>query len=395
MKIAEIPQNEPDRLSDLGEYKIMDTAAEKEFDDLVRLASKICGAPMSTITFVDSKRQWFKSRLGIDSAQTDRDFSFCSYTILGHSLMLVRDAGQDDRFRNNPFVIGSPGIRFYAGIPLTSYRGNAIGTLCVLDVVPRDLDAEQRFALDVIGQQVIRQLELNRIKAKLEEVYKIQSLLLNMIVRDIKSPLSSTGTFLNLLQKDINVRFDLMKFASAAAKQFNSKLSLLDVLVEWGKLYSQRRDPRVATLNTDTFVNGLTHDLKKDSRVFHFEWTNKVREARIFVRHQQEMYFMVKSAMLWLLDVADSGLIMVDQMAAGEQGINIRLSMVSRSFLKDLPRSIEKFGSGSLWPEKADIAVDWLPLRLARDIAISRNGDLTVELKRDEVIEISIRACVL
>ena len=395
MKIAEIPQNEPDRLSDLGEYKIMDTAAEKEFDDLVRLASKICGAPMSTITFVDSKRQWFKSRLGIDSAQTDRDFSFCSYTILGHSLMLVRDAGQDDRFRNNPFVIGSPGIRFYAGIPLTSYRGNAIGTLCVLDVVPRDLDAEQRFALDVIGQQVIRQLELNRIKAKLEEVYKIQSLLLNMIVRDIKSPLSSTGTFLNLLQKDINVRFDLMKFASAAAKQFNSKLSLLDVLVEWGKLYSQRRDPRVATLNTDTFVNGLTHDLKKDSRAFHFEWTNKVREARIFVRHQQEMYFMVKSAMLWLLDVADSGLIMVDQMAAGEQGINIRLSMVSRSFLKDLPRSIEKFGRGSLWPEKADIAVDWLPLRLARDIAISRNGDLTVELKRDEVIEISIRACVL
>jgi hypothetical protein len=395
MKIAKIPQNETDRLNDLEEYKIMDTAAEKEFDDLVRLASKICSTPMSTITLVDSQRQWFKSRLGIDYSQTDRDPSFCSHTILGHSLMLVSDACQDDRFRNNPFVRGAPGIRFYAGIPLTSYRGNAIGALCVLDIVPRDLDTEQRFALDVLGQQVIRQLELKRVKAKLEEVYRIQSLLLNMIVRDIKSPLSSTGTFLNLLQKDINVRFDLLKFANAAAKQFNTKLSLLDTLVEWGQLYSQHRDTRVAALNTDMFVNGLTNDLKKDSRARHFEWTNKAREVRIFVRHQQEMYFMVKCAMLWLLDVADNGLIMVDEMAAREQGVNVRLSMVSRSFVKDLPQSIELFRRSSLWPEKADIPVDWLPLRLARDAAISRNGDLTVELKRDDVIEINIRAGVL
>jgi hypothetical protein len=395
MKIAEIPQNEPDRLNDLGEYKILDTAAEKEFDDLVRLASKICSTPMSTITLVDSKRQWFKSRLGIDYTQTDRNFSFCSHTILSHSLMLISDACQDDRFRNNPFVTGPPGIRFYAGVPLISYRGNAIGALCVVDIVPRDLDTEQRFALDVLGQQVIRQLELKRVKAKLEEVYRIQSLLLNMIVRDIKSPLSSTGTFLNLLQKDINVRFDLLKFANAAAKQFNTKLSLLDVLVEWGQLYSQHRDTRVAAINTDMFVNSLTNDMKKDSRARHFEWTNKVREVRIFVRHQQEMYFMVKCALLWLLDVSDSGVIMVDEMAVREQGVNVRLTMVSRSLVKDLPRSIELFRRNSLWPEKADIPVDWLLLRLARDVAISRNGDLTVELKRDDVIEINIRACVL
>lgn len=394
MKIAEIPKNEPDRLNDLGEYKILDTAAEKEFDDLVRLAANICNTPMSTVTFVDSKRQWFKSRLGVEYAQTDRDFSFCSHTILSPSLMLVRDARTDDRFRNNPFVTGTPGIRFYAGIPLTSYRGNAIGSLCVVDIVPRDLNAEQCFALDVLGQQVIRELELKRTKARLEEVYRTQSLLLNMIVRDIKSPLCSTGTFLNLLQKDINVRFDLLKFATAAAKQFDTKLSLLDVLVEWGKLYSLQRDPRVVALNTDMFVNGLTNDLKKDSRARHFEWTNKVRETRMFVKHQQEMYFMVKCVLLWLLDVADSGLIMVDEIAAREQGVSVRISMVSRSFVKNLPQSIERFGRSRLWPEKADIPVDWLTLRLASDVAISRNGDLTVGVKREDVIEINIRAYV-
>jgi hypothetical protein len=394
MKIAEIPQNEPDRLNDLGEYKILDTAAEKEFDDLVRLAANICNTPMSAITLVDSKRQWFKSRLGVEYTQTDRDFSFCSHTILDHSLMLVRDARQDDRYRNNPFVMATPGIRFYAGIPLMSYRGNAIGALCVVDIVPRDLDASQCFALDVLSQQVIRQLELKRIRAKLEEVYRIQSLLLNMIVRDIKSPLCSTGTFLNLLQKDINVRFDLLKFASAAAKQFDTKLSLLDILVEWGRLYSQQRDPRIVALHTDIFVNGLTNDLKRDSRARHFEWTNKVRDTRMFVKHEQEMYFMVKCALLWLLDVADSGLIMVDEIAAREQDVSVRISMVSGSFLKNLPQSIEQFSRSRLWPEKADIPVDWLPLRLASEVAISRNGDLTVGLKREDVIEINIRAYV-
>lgn len=394
MKIAEIPENEPERLNDLQEYKILDTAAEKEFDDLVRLAANICHTPMSTITLVDSKRQWFKSRLGVEYAQTDRDFSFCSHTILGPSLMLVRDARQDDRFRNNPFVMATPGIRFYAGIPLMSYRGNAIGALCVGDIVPRDLDAAQCFALDVLSQQVIRQLELKRIGARLEEVYRIQGLLLNMIVRDIKSPLCSTGTFLNLLQKDINVRFDLLKFASAAAKQFDTKLSLLDILVEWGRLYSEQRDPRVAALHTDMFVNGLINDLKKDSRARHFEWTNKVQETRMFVKHQQEIYFMVKCALLWLLDIADSGLIMVDAIAAREQGVSVSISMVSRSFLKNLPQSIEQFKRSRLWPEKADIPVDWLLLRLASDVAISRNGDLTVGLKKEDVIEINICAYV-
>ncbi|HXJ75970.1 MAG TPA: GAF domain-containing protein, partial [Candidatus Dormibacteraeota bacterium] len=143
MKIAPLPQNEPERLAALRRYHVLDTAPEPAFDDLTRLAAHICGTPVSLITLLDEKRQWFKSRFGLDLKESPREYSFCSHSILGQDVFVVEDARQAEGFADNPVVAGGPGIRFYAGMPLITPDGFALGTMCVMDREPRRLEPEQ------------------------------------------------------------------------------------------------------------------------------------------------------------------------------------------------------------------------------------------------------------
>ncbi len=166
MKVAPLPHDEAERLAALHRYLILDTAAEAEFDDFTELAAHICGVPIALITLVDSGRQWFKSRMGLDVPETPRDIAFCSHAILGTELFEVGDALADDRFLDNPLVTGAPGIRFYAGTPLVTDQGHSIGTLCVIDTAPRELSAAQKKALGTLGRQVVQRLELRLLVAR-------------------------------------------------------------------------------------------------------------------------------------------------------------------------------------------------------------------------------------
>ncbi len=157
-----VVDDEQGRLSALRRYAILDTAAEAAYDDVTHLAAHLCATPMALVSLVDESRQWFKSKLGLDVAETPRDIAFCSWAIQGDDLFEVADAVHDARFRDNPLVTGDPNIRFYAGAPLRTHDGFRLGTLCVLDRVPRVLEQEQRSALRVLARQVMLQFEMRR-----------------------------------------------------------------------------------------------------------------------------------------------------------------------------------------------------------------------------------------
>ena len=174
MEPPKFPPDEAQRLLVLEGLAVLDTPPEQQFDDIVRIAAQICRAPIALISLVDSQRQWFKARYGIDAAETGRDVSFCGHAINQRELFEVPDSSKDARFADNPLVVGPPHVRFYAGYPLVTGSDQAIGTLCVIDHEPRELSDEQREALGALACQAIRNFESRRI---IPLVHKFESFL--------------------------------------------------------------------------------------------------------------------------------------------------------------------------------------------------------------------------
>lgn len=157
------PANERERIDSLRLSNILDTTPEERFDRLTRIAKRLFGVPIALVSLVDTDRQWFKSRIGLEVCETPREISFCGHAILGADIFLVPDTLLDPRFFDNPLVTGAPAIRFYAGCPLRGPNGCKIGTLCIIDNKPRDFDGEERgllLDLAAIAQQEIASLEL-------------------------------------------------------------------------------------------------------------------------------------------------------------------------------------------------------------------------------------------
>lgn len=159
---ATLPPNEVRRLDALRAFDILDTPTEQGFDDLVQLASHICGTPIAMVSLVDRDREWFKAKVGVSESESPRDFAFCAHGILQQEVFEVTNALTDERFANNPAVTGESKIRFYAGAPLITSDGQTLGMLCVKDRTPRELTSAQKDALQALSRQVVAQLEMRR-----------------------------------------------------------------------------------------------------------------------------------------------------------------------------------------------------------------------------------------
>jgi GAF domain-containing protein len=164
--VLPIPPNEKDRLERLRQFGVLDTPPSEAFDRITRLASRLLKMPIALVSLVDADRQWFKSKVGLDAAETPRELAFCAHAICDTSVMVVPNAQDDPRFADNPLVTGTPDIRFYAGAPLRTDDGLNMGTLCVIDSSPREFTEEERALLDDLAHIVIDELELHALAAR-------------------------------------------------------------------------------------------------------------------------------------------------------------------------------------------------------------------------------------
>jgi hypothetical protein len=171
LKIPDIPINESERLRALSEYRILGTKPEQNYDDITKIASLTCGTPIALLSLVDSKRQWFKSKVGVDVEETPRDWSFCAHAIHSSEPLIIEDTLQDERFFDNPLVQGDPQIRLYAGFPLENDQNHRIGTLCVIDRKPHGLSDIQCNIMESLARQAVSFLELRKRSIKLIESF--------------------------------------------------------------------------------------------------------------------------------------------------------------------------------------------------------------------------------
>ncbi|WP_291721386.1 ATP-binding protein [Bernardetia sp.] len=240
---APLPHDESERLQALLSYEVLDTDAEKEFDDLVQLASQICEAEISLVSLIDSERQWFKAKVGLDADETHRDLAFCAHAILQDDVFEVENALEDERFHDNPLVADEDGlqIRFYAGMPLKNPNGLKLGTLCVIDNTPKKLTEAQKFALKTLGNQVVTQLELRlKFKDLQEQMRKVQEAQ-NQLIE--KEKLATLG------QLTANIAHEINTPLGAIRSSADSSIVAMDELL-----------PRLSS-----FLYGLS---KEDSAVF-------------------------------------------------------------------------------------------------------------------------------
>lgn len=215
MHAPAFPALEDDRLCTLDALYILDTPEELRFDRLTRLAARSLDVPIALVSLIDSTRQWFKSRVGLDTTETPRSISFCGHAILQHALFVVPDAKEDERFADNPLVKGAPHIRFYAGCPLMAPNGHNLGTLCVIDTRPRQLDQDQLDVLHDLAAIVTKELcaiELNKALALQRESEQTRNRFFASAVHELRTPMASILGFSELLLKrdfDEGMRRDL------------------------------------------------------------------------------------------------------------------------------------------------------------------------------------------
>ena len=240
-------EKEKNRIAKLIELNILDTPEEDDFNDIVKLASQICEVPISLISLVDDTRQWFKAKVGLAASETPREWAFCAHAVDSNSFLQVEDATKDVRFFDNPLVVGSPDIRFYAGYPLKTSDNIALGTLCVIDTKPKELNQFQVNALETLANQVIKNIELRlsnkhlaqnlqtiaQQNVELDKANDTKRKLISILSHDLRSPLSNLQNFIYLFENNALDANEQKEILNGVKSGVNSTINMMENLLTW------------------------------------------------------------------------------------------------------------------------------------------------------------------
>ena len=251
---ARIPEDDAARVRALRDLQILDTLPEKIYDDLVLLAAEICDTPIALVSLVDADRQWFKAKLGIDAAETHRDLAFCSHAILEpEAVFSVPDALADRRFATNELVTGGPRFRSYAGAPIVMPSGDVLGTLCVIDRVPRVLTARQEAALRALARQAASHFELHRVNLHLEATVtartqelqvaldaaessdRAKTIFVSTMSHEIRTPMNGVIGMLDVLEQS-RLKDSQAEIVSIVRESANALLRIVDDVLDFSKI---------------------------------------------------------------------------------------------------------------------------------------------------------------
>jgi signal transduction histidine kinase len=328
MIIAPIPENEKERIEELKNLEVLDTPAERDYDDVVKLASAICQTPISLISLIDAQRQWFKARVGLDSPQTSRDVAFCAHAIIDDELMVVPDATNDERFFDNPLVQNNPNIRFYAGMPLVTRSGYKIGTLCVIDSEPRHLTAEQQFALKTLGKQVINMLELRMKNQRLSKLNSLQNKFLAIISHDVRNPLLAVNSMIEMMDSDLISQDDFKEMSTQLSDNVTLTIELLNNLIDWGISQTRGDKLELKTLKIAEIIDNELIRLAPAAKNKQLSLKNHVAANAVVLADENMLKFIIRNLLTnaikftaqggisvsmddtahgWIIDVADTG----------------------------------------------------------------------------------------
>ncbi len=405
------PIDEDARLEAVYRYQILDTLAEKAYDDITKVAALVCGAEISVISLIDKDRQWFKSTYGIEVQETERDLAFCAHAILQDETMMVPDASKDPRFNRIPYVMDEPKIRFYAGAPVRSGDGKNLGTLCVMDRKPRQLEDYQGAALEALSRQVTHLLELRLHLKKLTEMTqememakenalrlaRVKSEFLSTMSHEIRTPLNGvigmaellSGTELSPVQSQytdaisisaqnlleiINDVLDASKIEAGMLKidmiEFDLKKMMQDLQTVFQFLASSKK----INFQVQQLANSL--DLVGDSKRIRQILVNLISNALKFTR-QGEVKVIVKTAELFpdLIDL---------EFEVSDTGIGIPekfMPYLFHSFTQQDISTTRNFGGTGLGLSITKQLIDLMGGQISVDSQESKGSNFRVQLR--------------
>ena len=377
-----IPDHEKERIQALHDFQVVNTEPEKEYDDIVKLAAQICNIGTAHISLIDREKQWIKAKIGLGVQNLDRRLAFCAHTILEDDVFIVNDATKDLRFVDHPMVL-QEGIRFYAGMPLTTSEGYNIGSLCVIDVVPRELSENQIDALRILSKQIIKQLELRKANRtlidqsqELIEINEANQKLLFIIGHDVRSPLSSLKNLLDLLLKGSLNETELQRVISLISGTLNSANTLLNDLLQWSA--AQQRDGESDSHDVNLMVESLVSQNTAEFIRKKNDVKNLIPGGTYISFDKNVLLFVLRNLLLNANKFTDGGSIVIESVQQN-QSLTIR---VKDTGLGMRPEQIEQLFNWNLRnssPGTQGEKGSGLALLLSYDLLKKKGADLLVK----------------